>query len=125
LTAAILSLCPLAIHASEANGNDPHLEQLCPVNDSTVTLRVSGVLQPGDSQFVHDLYCKGSNSKIGTVRMRWGHKYGARYGGVGTVVEGDIQDIWKGDNGWTTVRLTGNFDCTEILVKPRIAKIPD
>ena len=57
--------------------------------------------------------------------MRWGHKYGARYGGVGTVVEGDIQDIWKGDNGWTTVRLTGNFDCTEILVKPRIAKIPD
>jgi len=127
LALTIFLPCLPDIYASEyeAGGNDPHLEQLCPVKDSTVTFRVSGVLQPGDSQFVHDLYCKGSDAKIGTVRMRWAHKYGARYGGVGIAVEGEVVDLWRGDNGWTTVRLTSKIDCSEVLVKPRLAKIPD
>ncbi len=110
---------------STPSNNDPHSTQRCTPSNSTITFRISGVLQPGDSQYVHDVVCEDTSENLGTVRMRWGHKYGHRYGGVGTVFEGDLAQVWKGNNGWITVRLGGGASCSSVLVIPRIVKIPD
>lgn len=110
---------------SGGGSNDPHANQRCEVKDSTVTFRISGILQPNDSQFVHDLSCEADGSKLGSVRMRWAHKYGQRYGGVGIVLDGDLEEAWRGDGGWITVRITGKTQCPVVVVRPRLAKIPD
>lgn len=105
--------------------NNPHLPQRCEVKNSTVTFRVSGVLQPDDSQFVHDLSCEELGTKMGSVRMRWAHKYGHRYGGVGIVFEGGLEEAWRGDNGWITVKIPELSECEHVVVTPRLAKILD
>lgn len=121
----ILSFTFATGSAQEPAASDPHAPQRCEVKDSTVTFRISGVLQPNDSQYVHDLSCEGDGTKIGMIRMRWAHKYGHRYGGVGIVIEGQLEEVWRGDGGWVTLRLTGGAGCRNVLVTPRLAKIND
>lgn len=109
----------------ERDPHSPHATHDVKVKNSTVTLRYSGVLQPNDEQFVHDIVRADNGRKIGTVRMGWAFKYGHRYGGVGILLDGDIEGDWKGDSDWITVRLTRDEDCTDVLIVPRLAKIPD
>jgi len=109
----------------DGDKHNPHATHRVKVEDSRVTLRFSGVLQPNDSQFVHDIICASDGTKLGSVRMRWAHKYGSRYGGVGVVLEGDIEEVWRGDSGWITVKLLNGKGCEEVLITPRLLKIPD
>jgi hypothetical protein len=109
----------------DGDPSNPHIARSVKVENSCVTLRYSGVLQDNDSQFVSDIICIATGKKIGTVRMRWAHKYGARYGGVGVVLEGDIEEVWRGDSGWITVKISNGEGCEEVTISPRLLKIPD
>lgn len=95
------------------------------VTDGHVSFQISGVLQPEDSQFVHDILCAETKENIGTVRMRWAFKYGHRYGGVGVATDGGVECVWKGDGGWVKVKLPPSSTCAEVVVLPRLARIPD
>lgn len=109
----------------DGDPNNPHIGRSVKVENSRITLRYSGVLQPNDSQFVSDIICVANGKKFGTVRMRWAHKYGSRYGGVGVVLDGDIEEVWRGDSGWITVKLLNSEGCGEVYISPRLFKIPD
>jgi hypothetical protein len=102
---------------------DPHSVQRVELIDGAVIFRISGTLQENDSQYVHDVVCEDTGSKIGTVRMRWAHKYGHRYGGVGVATEGNVECVWQGDMGWVKVMV--KHGCQRISIVPRVSKITD
>jgi hypothetical protein len=103
-------------------GEPPLLKRV--VVDGGFVFSASGVLQPNDSQFVHDVYCGDTGSRLGTVRMCWGYKYGARYGGVGYAASGPLLVDWV--EGGLRVRLLGDAaSCTEVVVVPRLMSISD
>jgi hypothetical protein len=122
-------LCSVALCAASMAGdspavnNDPHSVQRVAPKDDAVLFRISGVLQANDSQYVHDVICSDTGEKIGTVRMRWAHKYGHRYGGVGVATEGNVECVWQGDMGWVKIAL--RKACGNVAVVPRVAKITD
>lgn len=113
--------------ASPENKNpdfNPHLTQQAVVQDGAVLFRISGILQPNDSQYVHDVLCAETGENLGTVRMMWAFKYGSRYGGVGVAVTRGLEYTWIGDNGWVKIKLPPNSECKAVNVVPRIAAIP-
>jgi hypothetical protein len=93
--------------------------------DSTILLKISGDLQEGDAQYVHDIFCMETGRLIGTVRMRWAHKYGHRYGGVGTEVQGDLEYLARLPDGRVRLRLLNPNVGASVLVVDRLVKIPD
>ena len=97
------------------------LLRIFPVEDSCAYFSVSGILQPGDKQFVHDLFCKETGKRLGMVRMRWAYKYGARYGGVGYDSEG-VSSQWGGEG---RVKVCFSEPVREVVVVPRLAPIED
>jgi hypothetical protein len=100
---------------------EPELLRIFPVDGSCVSFPVSGVLQEGDKQFVHDLFCKETGRRLGMVRMRWAYKYGARYGGVGYMSEG-VSAEWGGAG---LVKVCFSEPVGEVVVVPRLAPIED
>lgn len=125
---AVFLLAILAVFGAEGDGNpvyDPHLLQKSDIKDSCILFRISGVMRENDCQYVHDIFCDETGAKIGTARMRWGFKYGHRYGGGGTVTEGDIECVWQGGMGWVKVRVKNPGTCRGVTVVPRLAKIAD
>lgn len=124
LSAYILVL--LAAFAFEVNADPPKLgpSKLASV-DSTILLEVSSRLLDGDAQYVHDIFCMETGQLIGTVRMRWGHKYGQRYGGVGTEVQGSVEYLAHMPDGRVRLRLMNSDVGRSVLVVDRQVKIPD
>jgi len=95
------------------------------VQDGYVMFQISGTLQPQDNQYVHDICHPQTGEIIGTVRMRWAHKYGHRYGGVGVVTDGKVECVWNGDGGWVKVRIPSETPLTKVIIRDRLLKIPD
>jgi hypothetical protein len=118
--------CLLIIFTAKILKADPlppeHL-RIFRLENSCATFAVSGTLQEGDMQYVHDIYARETGEKLGTVAMRWGSKYGWRYGGCGYFAEG-VSAEWGGEGKGVRVCLPASKSFVqEIVVVPRLSKI--